>query len=209
MKLSIYPVVSSREELEVVLLQLKRVVNLAARLPDSPFLSDEGTDSFCQFESFRAGSFGPLLEALANQFHDEFISGALLDPHYYLDNEDIRGNFAAFHIPAERVSEQYWRALTYEPNDNPADSMYGYSNVLCVAGSSGSWAIWGERTIGVGIVRTVGTDVSWRGDSDWFVSVTEAIDAFIEPNFDLQPISSTFREKLLSNVRPSVGSGAT
>ena len=199
--MSTHPVVSGRDELEVVFSDLRRVMNLDVRLPDSPFLIDGGTDSFCQFESFRAGTFGPFLEALANQFHDDFVSGAMLDPHFYLDNEDIRGNFEAFRIPTSQVAEQFWRSLTYEPNDNPADAMY-CADVLCVAGSSGSWAIWGERIVGVAIVRTVGVDVSWRKDSDWFLSPTDAIRAFIEPNFELQPLSTEFRQTFLRNVRP-------
>jgi hypothetical protein len=180
-------------------------MNLSVRLPDSPFLSDGGTDSICEFGRFRGGSFGRFLEALAIQFHDEFVSGALLEPHFYLDNEDIRGTYTAFHIPAAQVAEQYWRSLTFEPNDNAADAMMYSANVLCVAGSSGSWAIWGERIIGVGIVRTIGSDVSWRDDSDWFLSPSDAIHAFIEPNFDLQPLSMEFCQTFLRNVRP-VGS---
>jgi hypothetical protein len=200
--MSTYPVVSSREELEIVFSDLRRVMNLSARLPDSPFLSDEGTDSFCQDVSFNAGSFGPFLEALTLQFHDEFVSGARLDPRYFLDDEDLRGNFSAFHIPTSKVADQYWQALKYEPNDNGAYSIYSNWNVLCAAGSSGSWAIWGERMIGIAIVRTAGEDVSWRGDSDWFLPATEAIRAFIEPEFNVQPLSTDFRQSFLKNVRP-------
>jgi hypothetical protein len=205
MSLSDYPVVSSREEYELVLSELRRVMNLSARMPDTPFLSEEGTDSFCQFTRFRGGSFGPFLGALATQYHDESVSGAALEPEFYTDREDRNGTFAAFHISASQIAEQYWRALTYERNDNPADCMYFQSDVLCVAGSSGSWAIWGERSIGVAIVRTAGSDLSWIHDSDWFVPPTDAIRAFIEPEFNLQPLSEQFRQTFLRNVRPFGG----
>lgn len=200
--MSKYPVVGSREELDVVLSDLRKVINPSARLPDSPFLGDKGTDSFCEWESFNGGSFGPFLEALALQFHDEFVSGVRLEPDDYLDDEDMRGNFAAFHIPTSLVADEYWHALTYEPDDNPAEAIYNNADVLGAAGSSGSWAIWGERVVGVAIVRTVGADVSWRGDSDWFLPPTDALHAFIEPNFNLRPLSAEFRRTFLRNVRP-------
>jgi hypothetical protein len=120
----------------------------------------------------------------------------------YVDYEDRNGTFAAFHIPASRVVEQYWGALTYEPDGSIAGAMVDSADVLCMAGSSGAWAAWGERLVGVGIVRTLGSDVSWRNDSDWFLPPTDAIHAFIEPNFNLQPLSTEFRQTFLRNVRP-------
>jgi hypothetical protein len=204
MNVSNYPVVSSREEYELVFSDLRRVVNLSARLPDTPFWSDEGTDSFCELEHFRSGLFGPHLEALAVQYHDEFVSGANLD-EFFVDREDRYGTFSAFRIPSSQVAEQYYRALTYEPDDNLAGAMYFSAEILCVAGSSGSWAIWGERPIGVAIVRTVGSDVSWRDYSEWFLSPEDAIEAFIEPNFNRQPLPAEWRRTFLRNVRPFGG----
>lgn len=199
----IYPLVSTRDELEVVFSDLRKVLDLSARLPDFPFIHDDGTDSFCQDVSLGGGSFGPFLEALSLQFNDEFVSGARLEPRYFLDDEDLRGNFSAFHIPSSKVAEQYRSALIYEPNDNTAYAIHSYWDVLCVAGSSGSWAIWGERMNGIAIVRSAGVDVSWRGDSDWFLPPMEAIRAFIEPEFNREPLPDEFRQKFLRNVRPT------
>ena len=198
------PVVSSRGEYESVFSDLRRVMNLSARLPDLPFLS-EGTDSICEFERFCGGSFGPLLEALANQHRDQYVLGATLEPEFYVDHEDRSGTFAAFRIPASQIAKEYWRALRYEPDDDVAGAMYFTAHVLCVAGSSGSWAIWGERSIGVAIVRTAGSDVSWRNNSDWFLSPEDAIHAFIEPNFNRRPLSTEFRKSFLRKVRPFGG----
>jgi hypothetical protein len=205
MNVSSSPVVSSREEYELVFSDLRRVVNLSARLPDSPFLSDEGTDSFCEFEHFRSGLFGPHLEALALQFHDEYVSGATLQSEFYVDFEDRNGTFAALHIPTSQVAGQYWQALRYEPDDKIADAMYFSAHVLSVAGSSGSWAIWGEQDTGVAIVRTVGSDVSWRDNSEWFLSPEEAIEAFIEPSFNRHPLPAEWRKTFLRNARPFGG----
>jgi hypothetical protein len=198
-----YPVVSSREERDIVFADLRRVLDLSTRMPNFPFLIEEGTDSFCQDVTFNAGSFGPFLERLSLQFNDEFVSGARLDPRHFLDNEDIRGNYSAFHIPSSDVADKYWDALTYEPNDSIANAINSNWNVLCATGSSGSWAIWGERRIGIAIVRTAGSDVSWRVDSDWFLPPIEAIHAFIEPEFNRQPLSAEFRQTFLENVRPT------
>lgn len=202
--MSNYPVVSSREEYELVFSDLRRVVNLSARLPDTPFRINEGTDSYCEFLRFRGGSFGPFLEALATQFHDEFVLGANLD-EFFIDRENRNGTFAAFHIPTPQIAEQYYQALTYEPDDNMAGAMYFSAEILCVGGSSGTWAIWGERVNGVAIVRTVGSDVSWRAYSEWFVEPEDAIRDFVEPEFSRQPLPAEWRRTFLRNARPFGG----
>jgi hypothetical protein len=178
-------------------------MNLSARLPDTPFLRDTGTDSMCDFGRFRGGWFGPFLQALAIQFHDDFVSGATIEPVAYINSEVRNGTFAAFRIPTSNIAVEYWQALKYPPNGNMADAMLDSADVLCVAGSSGSWAIWGERMVGIAIVRTVGFDVTWRGDSDWFLEPTDAIHALAEPNFERLP--SEFGQKFLRNARPFGG----
>jgi hypothetical protein len=199
--MSKFPVVSSFEDYEAVLSDLREVMNLSTRLPDFSFFLDEGTDSFCEFEYFRASSFGPFLKALAAQFRDAFVLGASIEPPSYVGYEDYNGTFAAFNVPASQVAERYGQALEYEQDGNIADAMMYAADVLCVTGSSRSWAIWGERPIGVAIIRTTGSDVSWRKDSDWFLSPTDAIHAFIEPNFNRKPLSVNFRRTFLQNVR--------
>jgi hypothetical protein len=199
-----YPVVSSREEYDLVFSDLRRVAKLSTRLPDSPFLSDNGTDSFCEFLRFRGGDFGPFLEALALQFGDEYVSGANLE-EYFVDREDRHGTFSAFHIPVSQVREQYLHALTCEYDDKEANAMYTTANMLCVAGSSGSWAIWGERPNNIAIVRTIGSDVSWRNYSEWFASPEDAIYEFIEPEWNRQPLPAEWRQTFLRNARPFGG----
>ncbi len=195
-----YPVVSSREELEIVLTDLRKVMNLSVRLPDFPFLSEVGTDSFCQDHQITA--FEPILEALALQYQDSFVSGARIDPHYQLDDADMRGTFSAFHIPPSQIANQYQSVMTYEWDDNPAEAMANYWNVLCMAGSSGSWAIWAERMMGIVIVRTIGSDVSWRNDSDWFLPAREAVSVFIGQEFYRTGVPEDLRQNFLRNVRP-------
>lgn len=197
-------VVGSGAERDRVFIDLQRTMNLAARLPNFPFISNEGVDSFCQDVSFVSGTFGTILEALALQYHDDFVSGARLEPRYFLDEGDLLGNYSAFHIQSPQVAQQYWRALTYQPNNNIAYAIYSNWDVVCVAGSSGCWAIWGERRLGIAIVRTIGSDMSWRRGSDEFLPPTEAIRVFIEPEFNRLPMPDDFRQRFLSGVRPAV-----
>jgi hypothetical protein len=92
--------------------------------------------------------------------------------------------------------------LIYEPDNIGAAAMYSSAEILCVVGSSGSWAIWGERPINIAIVRTVGSDVSWRNDSKWFLEPEDAIHALIEPEFNRQPLSAEWRQTFLRNALP-------
>lgn len=205
--MSYRPTINNREELEVVYSDLKRTLDFAGRLPASPFRKT-GTYSICQFERFRAGTFGPLLAALADRYSDDYVSGLSVDPdpEYY---EEFYDAFGAFRVSAPDVASVYWDALSYEPNDDVSGAMMFAADVLCVAGSSGSWGVWGERRIGVAVVRTDLADLSWREGSDLFVSPAAALSDFVEPNYNRDPLPEDFRQAFLRGFQSVDGTGAS
>jgi hypothetical protein len=52
------------------------------------------------------------------------------------------------------------------------------------------------------IVRTIGSDVSWRNDSDWFLPAREAVSVFIGQEFYRTGVPEDLRQNFLRNVRP-------
>jgi hypothetical protein len=197
------PIIEDRAGLEAVYADLRPIMDLSARLPASPFRRT-GTDSLCEFERFRGGTFGPLLAALADQYNDEYVSGVSVDPdpEYY---HEFYETFGAFRISASGVASAYWDALSYQPSDDATGALLFAADVLCVAGSSGSWAIWGERQIGVAVVRTDRSDLSWRQGSNLFVSPVAALRDFVEPNFNREPLPEDFREAFLRGFQSTDG----
>jgi hypothetical protein len=198
--MSSHSFLKSREDLDAVYSELRAVMDLSVRLPLSPFRR-MGTDSLCEFERFRGGDFGPLLAKLAVQYQDEYVSGASVDPDADAYYRQYYGTYAAFRIPAAEVARGYWEALAYQPNDDPTGALLFAADVLCIAGSSGSWAIWGERPIGVAVIHTDLPDLSWRQGSTLFVSPAIALHDFVEPNFNRQPLSEEFRQTFIRNFR--------
>lgn len=189
------PVITNPAGLEAVIADLRRVVELSARLPAAPF-KRSGTDFVCEFERFRGGDFGPVLAALAGQYDDEYVSGVSVAPDsdYY---EEFYETYGAFRIPSADIASAYWDALSFRPNDDATGALMFSADVLCLAGSSGDWGVWGEREIGVAVVRTSGSDLSWRQESDLFVSPEAALRDFVEPNFNREPLPAEFREAFL------------
>jgi hypothetical protein len=185
-------IIRSREGLGAVHADLGPVMDLAVRLPESPF-RDKGTDSVCEFEWFRGGEFGPLLAALAAHNRDEYVSGLSVDPDsdYFSQFYGTRG---AFRVPASEIGSAYWDALSFWPNEDITGALLFAADVFCVVGSSGRWGVWGERKIGIAIVHTDSSDISWRQGSDLFVPAEAALSDFVEPNFNRRPLGDDFRE---------------
>jgi len=197
--LSRAPVITNPIDLEAVLADLRQVVDLSVRLPASPF-QRSGTDSLCEFERFRGGNFGPILAALAGQYDDEYVSGVSVDPDpdYY---QEFYETYGAFRISAADIASAYWDALSFRQNDDATGALMFSADVLCVAGSSGGWGVWGERQIGVAVLRTSGSDLSWRQESNLFVPPDAALRDFVEPNFNREPLPAEFREAFLSGFK--------
>lgn len=191
------PFIVAPRDLRDVYEHVDRVVDRTAGLPNSPF-RENGRDSLCEFEQFRAGTFGPTLAALVSQFGDECVSGLSTDPDADYFDQFYRTS-GAFNIPAAKIAEDYWTVLSHQPDDDVTGALFFAADVLCVVGSSGAWAIWGERALGVAIVRSKGSDMSWREGSSYFASAEEALWSFVEPNFNRGPMPANFAEDFLRN----------
>ncbi len=128
------------------------------------------------------------------------MSGASFDPDpgYY---QEFYETYGAFRIPTPDLPSAYWDALSFRPNDDATGALLFAADVLSVAGSSGDWGVWGERQIGVAIVRTSGSDLSWRRGSDFFVPPEDALRDFVEPNFNRNPLPDEFRQAFLRDFQ--------
>jgi len=193
------PLVDGFSEFNLVKAELGRVLDLAARLPASPFRKKAGF-FFCEFEVFRNGDFGRALELLALGNGDEYVSGAAVVPDiesYYLPEY---GSFASFRFPGETAVARYPEALAYEPEGDDTAALLYSADILAVAGSSGRWSAWGERELGVAIIHVDGSDPGWQPAGMHFgSSADDALYTFVEPSFSSGSIPRRFRKEFLAN----------
>lgn len=191
------PLIENADEATAVIAALRTQVDAERRFPDSPFLSS-GFDSWCEFERFLDRGFAPFLESLAVQYGDDYVLGASLEPppHYY---QEYYESSAVFRIPRHQVLSRYGEAISIAPNGDPPGALEPTSRVFCVGGSSGSWTIWGERWLSLAVVHTAASDMSWRKESDWFVSTDEAVSWFVGPNWRDGILPEGMREGLRQN----------
>jgi hypothetical protein len=85
--------------------------------------------------------------------------------------------FGAFCVPAAELSVGFAEALRYEPDANPAAAILFTSGVLCVAGFSRRWGVWGSDR------------ESWLSYAHWFV----------RPGFRDMEASAAFTDRFVRN----------
>ena len=176
--------VVSRGQLEAIFADLETVIDLAARYPMSPFRSDGGYFWFCEYEEFCGGRFGPLLKGLADRYGDRTIVGSVIEPPPEILFNVASDEVAAFRLSASTIDSTYADTMTYVPSEGSSFDILMASHVLAVAGSSGQWAVWGERLgWGIAVLWTADADSSWLGTSQSFVTAVQAFGWYAEPNF--------------------------
>lgn len=193
----LYP--SDIEGFERNLRDIERVLETNRRLPDWPFRVPTGNADVCQFSLAVEGPFGAVLQALVDSHADESVSLAVLDPSpdYYRENY---GTYPAFTTPGGAIATTYWELVAHEPGGDPTGAVTYTANAVALVGSSGAWAVWAERSWDLAIVLSQQANGPWTSCGVSFVSATEALATFTEPDFKL-PLAPSDRAAFLQNVR--------
>ncbi len=157
-----------------------------------------GHARFCQFSLAIEGPFGAVLHALADDGGDERVSVAVLEPSpdYYRANY---GSFPVFTLSHHEIVQEYWHAVSHEPEGDPTGSIAYTANAVCITGSTGTWAVWAERAWDLAIVLSKDANGSWESVGVKFVDAETALADFTEPEFKT-PLSNNARAEFLDNV---------
>lgn len=193
----VYPV--DDESFSQVLGVLTHAVDIDLRLPDWPFKIPVGNADLCQFSLAIEGPFGSVLQDLVDAHGDTSASVVVFDPTpaYYREHY---GSYPAFTLSGRTIAQTFWEAVTYEPRDDPTGSVAYTANVVGIAGSSGEWAVWAERSWDIAIVLSRQSKGKWLSAGVDFVSVETALADFTEPDFKV-PLSDQERSTFLDNIR--------
>jgi hypothetical protein len=192
-----YP--STSQSFERILGNLGRVLEIDRRLPDWPFRIATGNADICQFSLAVEGPFGAVLQALVDTHGDEIVSLVVLDPQPEYHRENY-GAYPAFMAPGGGIAGMYWDLVAHEPGGDPTGAVTYTANVVAMAGTSGAWAVWAERSWDLAVVLTQHTNGPWTSCGANYVSVVEALAAFTEPDFKV-PLPVHDRIAFLQNVR--------
>lgn len=191
-------IVSTDFELARVEAALSTMVDKAARLPRSPFRT-VGHYSICEYEVMRSSRFGQVLEALAFDYGDQFIRGASVEPDIESEYMPLYGSRGAFELDAAEVATSYGRALAYEPGGDLAGALIVSCDILAITGDSLKWSIWGERRLGVAVIRTSADESNWKPESLPFFSPSNAVDALISLEFLPGEVPDYFRRTFVNS----------
>jgi hypothetical protein len=114
-------------------------------MPDWPFRLRAANADVCQYGHAIEGAFGAVPQALVDYHGDCTVSLAVLEPspRYYRENYDA---YPAFALPGRALSETYWDSVALEPGGDPTGAVTYTADVVALVGSSGTWAVWGERS---------------------------------------------------------------
>ncbi|MFG2880680.1 hypothetical protein ACGFYU_37675 [Streptomyces sp. NPDC048337] len=183
------------------------VFDLDARLPVQVFKEDIGDSLFYDFDSVLVPEIWPALCAMARWHGDEYVELLVLKPDcdtYYVADYQT---YPAISLSVEASEDDYWAALSHEPNDDIFGSLAISADVITVTGASGKWGCWGERDPEVAVFRgfpNVAAQNEWRKQFGPFLSVSDALDTYLDPVFRGK-VPPEYAATLTANYGPSGG----
>ncbi len=191
---------ANANEFAAYLEKVSEIFDTNLRLPDWPFRAPSGYVSICQFDDVLGSRFVPVLQELSATYGDSEITLAVLepDPSYYWR---AYSHFPGFRLQRESLTdEKYWAALSYEPKGDPTGAVAYTANVVAVVGSSGAWAVWGQRDWELSLVLAPSEIGDRLRSSLPFVDAREALGDFRGPSGWVKPLSETEIATFLRNV---------
>ena len=132
--------------------QLRSVVLTDRRLPEPVFQPGYEDFHFMEFDTTIVGKFWLTLQRLMRRSGDEHCSLVVLDPHPVKHFFSDFGSYGALRLDIGNTTNDYYDALSAEPDGSPADALLYNSEAIVWVPDSLDWAIWGERSLGVAIV---------------------------------------------------------
>jgi hypothetical protein len=148
------------------------VINLDTRLPVWPFRGVRGHATIFEDVTVLGRGFGVVLSSLANAHGDTDVIVVGLEPgpdHFH----NWYNFFPAFRIARENLLTGYGDAMwsTVEENEvgEPTFTFMHLIDTFVIAGSSGTWAIFFQRTWEIGILLTPESSGDWLSVGEpWF-----------------------------------------
>ncbi len=174
-------------------------VDPAARLPDWPFIRPAGYVAIAQYERLLGTDFVPVLEALAGAYGDEDITLVVIepDPSYY---QQHYGHLPGFRVLRAGLGDGYWAGLSHEPHGDPTGAIAYTADVVAVVGSSGSWAVWGQRDWDLVLVHASTADDAWLKVDVPFVAPHQALEDFTALERSATPLTEAHISTFLRNL---------
>jgi hypothetical protein len=150
------------------LLRMVQIVDAAVdpvvRFPQWPFKAPRAFAHIVEFDRVLGGTFGDVLELLAQTYDDRDVTTVVFEPHVSDYRKDY-GFLPAFKVEASLLrfegAKGYWKGLRFEPGGDPTGAIAVSADVIAIAGSSGQWAVWAERDWEIGVLCTPHDSGPW------------------------------------------------
>jgi hypothetical protein len=190
----------SPEEFATCWARVTSVVDPSSRLPQSPFVAPGVTD-IAQYERLLGTDFVPVLDALAELHGDDDITLVTVepDPAYYREHYS---HFPALRVQRSALAECFWEGLAFEPLGDPTGSVAYTADVVAVAGSTGAWAVWGQRDWDLVLVHSAAASRPWLDVGVPFASAREALRDFTTPSRGGAPVPDGEAATFAANLKP-------
>ncbi|GAA4625637.1 hypothetical protein [Cellulomonas oligotrophica] len=136
------------------------VVELGARLPAWPFRPQRAFSHVIEYDRVLGGDFAAVLLALARTYNDHAVATVVLDPDvgYY---SDAYGILPGFQVETASLEAGYVEGLRLEPGGDATGALAYTADVIAIAGSSGKWALLGQRDWEIALLCTPQDSGPW------------------------------------------------
>jgi hypothetical protein len=119
--------------------------------------------------------FGAVLEALTREFADRFVSAVVVRPSPDELQSEL-GFYSAFQLAADGIESSRRTAVREAVSGEEIDSLLYQADTIGLAGSSGLWGAWSDRSWSIG----------------WVASCRPATIDFSGSDVDFYPLTETF-----------------
>lgn len=193
--------ITSPSEYRGVDAKLREIFYPERRLPEQVFRGQVGSCAFLEFDVMLSRAFAATLASFAAKGGDTDVYVTVPDPDpegYYFSHFQ---RYGAFRVKTSKLESDYFAALRAEPEGSPADALLYVANVVTLFGDTKSWAIWGERDLGIGVAaiqnKRLGEIGPWAAAHGikWF-DIENAISDLVALNFPGQVTPSNIAADL-------------
>lgn len=195
--------VGDRSSYEAIRTHASKVFDVGSRLPGMVFRDLAGYTLFCEFEAVLGAKFWPALTALAQLHGDDMVELLVVAPggdSYY---KPEYGMYPAASLATASSPQEYWKTISEEPRGDATGAIVFSAEVVAIDGPSGEWGCWGERNLGVALIRGVPPEEleGWSDTYGPFLEVEEALRQYVAPNFMRLAMPDELSSALTANYR--------
>lgn len=175
-------------------------VQLGARLPEWPFVTERGYATIFEYDRILSGPFGSVLAELARTYSDDAITVVAIEPDsaYYRREYKL---LPALRLRRESIERRYGELIRFEPAGDPTGSLEVSANVLVITGTSGLWAVFAQRDWEIGLLLTTQAHRPGLGDGVQSFGPETDIRSLRSPDGWGVPIADDARTEFERNVR--------